>query len=124
VTGHARSVGRLRQCRDRQSDPLAWLARAVVVLFSEPLCSGGLICRLEVGYAAVLQVWVLDVQRSTNDKDGLVMKATSAMTVGLIVGVSGSGSLDWSLGLVNVDGWVWRQGARQEQVRQIAPKIR
>jgi hypothetical protein len=95
-----------------------------VVLFSEPVCSGGLICGLEVGYATVLQVWVLAVKRSTNDKDGRVVKATSAMTVGLIVGVSGNGSLDWSLGLVNVDGWVWRQGARQEKVRQIAPKIR
>jgi hypothetical protein len=47
VAGHARSVVRFRQCRDRQLDPLAWLARAVVVLFSEPVCSSGLICGLE-----------------------------------------------------------------------------
>jgi hypothetical protein len=45
-----------------------------------------------------------------------------AATIGLVVGVSGRGSLDWSLRLVNVDGRVWRQGTRQEQVRQIAPK--
>jgi hypothetical protein len=46
-----------------------------------------------------------------------------AATIGLVVGVSDRGSLDWSLRLVNVDGRVWRQGTRQEQVRQIAPKI-
>jgi hypothetical protein len=50
------------------------------------------------------------------------VKATPVVTVGLIVGVFNSGSLDWSLGLVNVDGWVWRQGAKQEQVRQSTPK--
>jgi hypothetical protein len=95
-----------------------------VVLFSEPVYSGGLICGLEVGDATVLQVWVLAIQRSANGKDSRVVKVDPAVTVGLIVGVSGSGSLDWSLGSVNVDGYVWRQGARQEQVRQIAQKIR
>jgi hypothetical protein len=83
-----------------------------------------MICGLEVGDATVLRVWVLVAQRSANGRDSRVVKAAPAVTVGLIVGVSGSGSLDWSLGSVNVDGWVWRQGARQKQVWQIAPKIR
>jgi hypothetical protein len=70
----------------------------------------------EVGDAAVLRVWALAVQRSANGKDGRVVKAAPTVTVGLIVGVFGSDSLDWSLGLVNVDGWVlmrdgeWRGG--------------
>jgi hypothetical protein len=44
------------------------------------------------------------------------MKATPAVTVGLIVGVSGSGSLDCLLRSVNMDDWVlmrdgeWRGG--------------
>ena len=33
MAGHARSVGRLWQCRDRRSNLRAWLARAVVVFF-------------------------------------------------------------------------------------------
>jgi hypothetical protein len=61
VAGHAISVVQFRQCRDRQLDPLAWLARAMVVLFSEPVCSSGLICGLEVGNAVVLWVWVLAI---------------------------------------------------------------
>ena len=52
----------------------------------------------------MLRVWVLAIQRSENGRDGRVMKAASEVIVGLIVGVSGSGSLDWSLGSVNVDG--------------------
>jgi hypothetical protein len=55
VAGHARFVGQLRQCRDQQLDSLAWLARAVVVLFSEPVCSDALIYELKVGDAAMLR---------------------------------------------------------------------
>jgi hypothetical protein len=56
VAGHAKFVGRLRQCRDQQLDLLAWLARAVVVLFSEPVCFDALIYELKVSDAAMLQV--------------------------------------------------------------------
>ena len=62
------------------------------------------ICGLEVVDAVVLWVWVLAVQRSENGRVGRVVKAAPEVTVGLIVGVSGSGSLDWLLGSVNVDG--------------------
>ena len=68
------------------------------------LSGGPAICGLEVGDAAVHRVWVLAVQRSMNGRDGWVVKAALEVTVGLIVEVSGSGSLDWSLGSVNVDG--------------------
>jgi hypothetical protein len=56
----------------------------------------------------VLRVWVLAFQRLANGRDSLVVKAAPTVTVGLIVGVSRSGRLDWSLGSVNVDDWVWR----------------
>ena len=50
------------------------------------------------GDAMVLQVWALAVQRSVNGKDGRVVKAASAVTVGLIIGVSDSGSWTGCLG--------------------------
>ena len=53
-----------------------------------------MICELEVGDAAVLLVWVLAAQGSENGRDGRVVKVASEVTVGLIVGVSVSGSLD------------------------------
>ena len=63
-----------------------------------------MICGLEVDDATVLRVWVLAVQRSKNGRDGQVVKAAPEVTVRLIVRVSGSGSLEWSLGSVNMDG--------------------
>jgi len=67
------------------------------------------------GDAVVLRVWASAVQRLANGSGGLVMKAAPAVTVGLITGVSGSGGLDWSLGSVNVDGWVTGSGGRAQQ---------
>jgi hypothetical protein len=63
VVGHAKFVGWLRQCRDQQLDPLAWLALAVVVLFSELVFSDGLICMLalEIGDVAVQRSLILRV---------------------------------------------------------------
>ena len=52
----------------------------------------------------VLRVWVLAIQRSENDRDSQVVKATLEVTVGLIVGVFDSGNLDWLLGSMNMDG--------------------
>ena len=68
------------------------------------LFGGPAICELEVGDATVLQVWVLAFQRSENGRDSRVVKSASEVIVWLIIGVSGSGSLDWSLGSMNVDG--------------------
>ena len=58
----------------------------------------------------MLRVWALAVQRLVNGKDDRVVKATLIVTIGLIVGIFDNGSLDWSLGSVNVDDWVLMRG--------------
>jgi hypothetical protein len=124
VAGHNISVGRLQQCGDRWSDLLTWLAQVVVVLFLKLVCSGSLICGF--GGLAVLQVWrsgnlrvrgwqccgatglgsgfpEIDEWQRQSGSEG-----SSDNDYWVDRWVSRSSRLDWSLGSVNVDGWVWR----------------
>jgi hypothetical protein len=71
----------------------------------------------------VLQVWALAVQRLANGKDSQVMKVAPAVTIGLIVGVTYSGSLDWSLGSVNVDGRVLMRGGEEGREEGVDERV-
>ena len=80
----------------RSAVPWVWSSSSAAGL-EVRLFAGWRLAMLRVCDAAMLRVWALAVQRSTNGSGSLVVKAASTMNVGLIAGVFGSGGLDFGL---------------------------